>query len=990
MVLIFFAIPIFLTQNSYGAIDVGETLNGYTYEDYISGFLVYQLMQETAFASCDGNIYFSRAGSRGWSIEEYDPVSNNITNYYWFYRNQNEPTTNQEEAIHLDCNAGILYTIAEESPTLRLRAYELTSLWAVGNLPLFTFNTDRGNNTGSLLLYNGSQTYGTSMIQIGEEIFISNYEGITGFDNSGDLQKLIELNISETIIDMETDGSGIYVMTNESINRYTTDLVRLATNTDPQVVTQEYPLRPRNKFLFYNSFDGRFHAIIDNETMTAIDKNFLTAKDSIVLNNSDFFVATTGSMNSVFVTGQYMYNADGGKYYKCHLIDGECTSEFFLTNFTNWTGSFSSATQWSKKSKGIIQNGTLYSFAMLDNNVVDFIAVSGFEIAPTFIDSFSIDSININKTPEFINEEVVVTVEAEHVEGNQYLQYAFTCDSSGEILYSVDFDRNADVTNESSFNNPCDYEIVANDFGLSDYVLEIDDCTDGIVYPIENNIIISGKYDFVIEVGQSSDQRLIVQLLSQPPIDTNGTLVADQVISFNVTNTLRIHRTNDNEIIYERVLTPTFETPIHYDNRRVYELSFMADTSEEHQHFRIGTRLYGENNFVYGDDFNITPISVSEATQTYVYDNDDDTSETFTSVSGLNSRMFRINTSEFVGNTPNDILVEGCVELSQQSGTPFIQSFFMYNTTDGLVSLDGESINLTSGLQQEYCFDIPSDNFPITYDDNVTHDYEYFGIRCTNCDASNKYRIYRDTSSNNNNSILATNRTDPSTWSFQTNNYMMNLVIFREFFIENEAEVIPNLYGYNLFGTITDNQEYTQVFDINVIDRYFPHFEVHEEHIEEHTGLDSNQHICTYNKVGSYLVTGYVSSIFDENYNNFISTYVTIVDYEVSDIGNAFDGLFNDSPFSPSFWKNIIFLAFTLIILVGVGFFNGINNFGDLQTTQRPLGLMWLEFIGSMTFMLFIMSYYLGFFPLFYFISIIIIDSLTITYYIGKVFGGSE
>jgi hypothetical protein len=786
--------------------------------------------------------------------------------------------------------------------------------------------------------------------------------------------------LTELILDIETDGNNLFVYTDTSLLIYNTELNEIDSTLNPDIVIEPtfYSVLTNNKrgdYIYYNTLDNYLYIIQNFTEIKKVNIDYLGVVSTINVQNLISYQPTYDALDTVLWSQNHFYYNNDTTMLRCNYITEKCISIFNISDFSLYEDFFTSGIMlWNDgqtKNRFLLSNGYFienYCYwlgSTTDRCIPAWKIMSGFEKFDEFNDIFELTSLNINKTPEFIGNDVNINVEASHIEGDEYLRYALDCDSSTSTIFKNVFNKNIILNESYGYTNDCNFIVTPDDFGLNEYSLKFtSNCQSGITFDIEKYKLITNDFSFNFKVSQVYDKDFLVELLSDETIytynftDDESTeyLLLGLRFNYNTTNNLlKIYTKNSDELVYLQFMDLSL-TPYIYLDRILYDVKLMVDI--ENDKYRLGIRNYGVNDYTYSDEIEIKSVISTFTEINVLYNNSNNIFDNSLTIKNNSLFYFDFNNS-YLNNT--DLIhshINICKYISANKGSPIINPFIIINTTDGLKTTYFNSLILTNTSYNWICSDLYNSENIFNYPDNTIFNIEYYGINCSNCDISTTWLdLGLDNSSN----------------------YMINVTLEDDFEIDVPFNITSNLWGYKFIqesNTEGSTTSQNSLFSVEITNEYFPSF------------VDTNNFTCKYSSIGDYTIIAYLGSILTADYNTKISTSITIVDYEINDIGNMFNDLMSgdDSPYSPSFWKFIMFLAFTISILVGVGMFNGIESYSDFA--GKSLDIIWIEFIVSETFMLFIMAKFFGFFPLFYFISIIIIDALTLTYYVVKSFGG--
>lgn len=161
-------------------------------------------------------------------------------------------------------------------------------------------------------------------------------------------------------------------------------------------------------------------------------------------------------------------------------------------------------------------------------------------------------------------------------------------------------------------------------------------------------------------------------------------------------------------------------------------------------------------------------ISVYDGTDPYtLYTSNDDTLNTNLIIADTKLYGFRYNTTE--NHTINETHYHTiCSYVNKLVGNPTIEMYSAYsNGTE--IKYSNTKTRTVINTDYEYLCNALSQ----TYADNITDLYEFYLVRCTNCDASNKIRLGLDTTSIKNNSVTILNKTVTTYTNITTSNYML-------------------------------------------------------------------------------------------------------------------------------------------------------------------------------------------------------------------------
>lgn len=939
----------------------GETYNGYTYEakSLAAPFAISNNLDDMAFVKCDesefnNDVYANTQGGAGYSFYQIDLINDKLI------RNQSFPTTTQDTRRFLewiDCYNDVSYFVND--PTTNPITIHSKTLSTLGVISSYTLSSS------------SSPIYGVSFAKINNDNhYFSDYNKLIKTDSDGLLGIIIERTLDGPIIDIVTDNSFLYVLTNTSLYKYDTDLIEQERTSTSEVQVGKYPTIKRDHYMYYNNFFKHIFIVKNSTTITAFDPNNFVVKYQSTL-TYPIFDASSNMGDIQFTSKSFYYNSyivgviDG--MLACQYETGDCELQFNASQFDGWNTFYSREsvdTGFSRNRAGVLVNGH-YIFP----RSYPYIGiVSGFDIEYEFNDVFSITNMEVNKTPNLVNTDINITLNGEHFEGDEYLLYGLSCDGNNEKLFSSVFNDNTELLNNSQFSIHCDNsEILPDSFGLDEYTIRLGKCTIGDYFHIQNKLI-SGLFSVNFDIGVVDGHTSIIHLLGAEHVFTEvGTdieLIDDMIAEINIeydesSSVLTISDTHTGTILISKHYDLSL-TPYIYTDRLYVSISIMVDMTGEI--YKVGVKNYGELSYTYSEDYNLTFEIDNHFIETEIVNYNDGVKDLNEDISDTNYYLIENDISYLNDTEVHEITPNVCKYIQRISGTPILRDVMILNTSSGESLQYGDNYSVTSAYSWICSNDYNSRS--AVYPNETIYSLEYFGFQCINCDATNKMRVGVDTTSPSGTSYTSIDYN--TTKNPYTNDLMINVSKAINYETRENITGLTNLYGLKIQElNLVNDENFNEIGNIEVTKNYLPQL------------TSENSKICSYKTPGVYTVTGYLSSLIDKNYNTVITRTIEIVPTEPSDIGGAFDPVLESDDFTASFWKFIMFLSFTIMIFVGAGLFNSEN---------KRLDIIWIEGLLGETVMLFIMCKVFSFFPMYYFILDLFLVAGTIVYYIKKVF----
>jgi len=594
----FFMILLFSTYIS-GSINIGQSLNNYTYENLFDTQLDFSVSTKPQIYTCDDYIYIifgsGTGGNGGVGQYSYDGI---------LIRNTTLPS--YAFPLYFDCDVKVGYFMNSfYLGSVYLIAYDIESKLD-GISPYITGSYDLGGTFDTTL-----SSY--DIEKVGNKIYFSTGRNKTLYQFSENTLSLNNFEVlNENILDIEPEDDELYLLTPTFLYKFNSDLEsdKRPLDVDFTTIAQltSGGIDKVQNLIEYNNVQRRLfvwlNASSTNTILGEFDKDGLFLLKEINLSHSPFKSGARYYSNSetFFSNSRFYFIDSSNDVYTCDF-NGNCINEISVNDFNNWNRDYSDLlintiplnfgkfNSYNNKDTSLFFIGN-YTTGILKNYKV--IEISGFQEKTLFDDSFTLNFMTINKTPEFVDNYIYVDVSATHQEDNDYLRYAITCYGESFSLYKQSFSKNTVFNETDNFNTICNYDLRLDGFGLNNYVIGLNNCSDGLLY--ESITKPSIRYSTIFSIGQVEDYNISLSLMVNETDSFINIIINydDEILSF--------YNDGENESFYS-VRVETSFTPLTYFNRIFYDVELLVDLSNNV--FRIGTSSYGFNNFTYSDVFNL-------------------------------------------------------------------------------------------------------------------------------------------------------------------------------------------------------------------------------------------------------------------------------------------------------------------------------------------------------------------------------------------------